>query len=72
MLQTMYVEATVETAAEEIPPAQLAKRQRLATQLCLLAGNPTSWTLADKQARRWLGPQCGCAELGIAQPIQRL
>ena len=70
-IQSLYIEADAPPETE-VPPAQLAKRQQLATQLCLLAGNPTSWTLADKQARRWLGAECGCAELGIAQPIQGL
>ena len=64
---TLYVESDAPPAAE-ITPAQLAKRQRLAIRLCMGGFNPASWTLADRQARRWLGPQCGCKSLGVEQP----
>ena len=52
-IQSLYIEADA-PPAEEVPPAQLAKRQQLATQLCLFARNGTAWTMADKQALREL------------------
>ena len=67
MLQTAYIEQDPE-AVTEVSSETLAKRQRQAWQLCAGALNVTSWLLADKQARRWLGQDCGCSSLGIPKP----
>jgi len=51
-----------------VAPATLARRRQLAKILCEGATNQASWVIADKQARRFIDDECGCAALGIPQP----
>ena len=65
-LPLIAVNSLATDGLEDEPRQQ--RRRHMALIVCRGASTPAAWAIADRLARRWLGPQCGCKSLGIAEP----